>query len=143
MKSLQLPVVLRENILDITAGDLADGRLRNSGSLSDLDLGHPSADQRSNEIASFHGFVFLHAYCGESFGNMQARLNPAMPRQPLDSFASRLATARSARGLTQGELAMASGMKQPDISKMERGQIVQTTGMARIAAALRVPAQRV
>lgn len=68
------------------------------------------------------------------------RLNRAMPRPVVDSFASRLATARKARGLTQSELAEKAGMKQPDVSKMERGLILQTTGMARLAAAARVPA---
>lgn len=41
--------------------------------------------------------------------------------------------------MTQGQLAAAAGLKQPDVSKLERGLIKQTTGIARLADALRVP----
>lgn len=70
---------------------------------------------------------------------MQARLNGKMPR-PLDSLASRLKHARQQRGITQDDLALLAGMKQPDISKIERGLIQQTTGIARLAAALNISA---
>jgi transcriptional regulator with XRE-family HTH domain len=57
----------------------------------------------------------------------------------LDTLALRVAYARKARKITQGDLAAEAEMKQPDISKIERGQILQTTGIARLAAALDVP----
>jgi len=39
--------------------------------------------------------------------------------------------------MTQGELALASGVKQPDISKMERGKILRPAAILSIARALR------
>ncbi len=68
---------------------------------------------------------------------MQARLNARMPR-PLDTLAARLKHARTRRGITQETLAELSGMKQPDVSKIERGAILQTTGISRLAYALEV-----
>lgn len=70
---------------------------------------------------------------------MQQRLNGGMPRE-LDSLAARLKLAREKRGFKQVGLAKASGLRQPDISKLEKGLILQTTAMARLAAALNVPA---
>ena len=65
-----------------------------------------------------------------------------MQRQPdPDTLASRLLLARQRRGMTQAELATQSGMKQPDISKIEKSLIFSTTGIARLASALRVPPQ--
>ena len=55
-----------------------------------------------------------------------------------DTLASRLKQARSLRGLTQVQLAALSGVKQPDISKIERGEIQKTTGLLGLARALRV-----
>ena len=69
---------------------------------------------------------------------MQARLNAGMNR-PLDSLAQRVRHARTMRKLSQQKLAQRSGMKQPDISKIELGLIQSTTGIARIAEALGVP----
>lgn len=66
---------------------------------------------------------------------MQYRLNVAMARPP-DSLAQRIKLARQQRKMTQGQLAFASDMKQPDISKLELGLIQQTTGIARLAKAL-------
>lgn len=57
------------------------------------------------------------------------------------TLAARLKMARSARGLAQADLAKAAGMKQADISKIETGRILQTTGIARLAAALGVHAE--
>lgn len=71
---------------------------------------------------------------------MQVRLNDAMPRDP-DSLAFRLSQARIARHMTQSALAAAASMRQPDISKLELGLISQTTGIARLAKALRVSPQ--
>lgn len=65
------------------------------------------------------------------------RLNRGMIRE-LETLARRLKFAREQRGLTQPQLAAAAGMKQPDISKIENGGIVKTTGIARLAAALEV-----
>jgi transcriptional regulator with XRE-family HTH domain len=60
--------------------------------------------------------------------------------RPLDTLDTRLKFARTARGLSQDDLALLADMKQPDISKIERGKILQTTGISRLAAALAVPA---
>ena len=68
---------------------------------------------------------------------MQVGLNSGMSRPP-DTLAARLKLARARLNMTQGELADRSGMKQPDISKMERGVILKTTGIARIASTLGV-----
>lgn len=58
---------------------------------------------------------------------------------PNDTLARRVAFARKERGMTQAGLAKASGLKQPDISKIELGLIQKTTGIARLAQALGVP----
>lgn len=62
-----------------------------------------------------------------------------MAPRPIQTLAQRLAQARKARGLTQGQLAQAAGEKQPNISKLERGSILQTSAIGRIADALGVP----
>lgn len=62
-----------------------------------------------------------------------------MGRTSLDTLAARTKRAREKRKMTQGQLAAAVGMKQPDISKIERGLIQKTTGIARLAQALDVP----
>lgn len=64
-----------------------------------------------------------------------------MPRpHNLDTLGGRLAYARAMRGgMTQNDLATASGVGQPQISKLERGDNHATTGIARLAKALRVP----
>lgn len=70
---------------------------------------------------------------------MQERLNGLMPRNA-DLLKDRIKLARAKRGMTQGALAKAAGLKQPDISKLELGLIQQSTAMARLSAALNVPA---
>lgn len=45
---------------------------------------------------------------------------------------------RTDKGMTQGELAKAAGMKQSDISKLELGNTQETTGIVRLAIALGV-----
>ena len=70
---------------------------------------------------------------------MQARLNARMAARPVTTLAQRLRLARKARKLTQDQLAQAAGENQPNISKLELGTISQTTAIARIADALRVP----
>ena len=59
------------------------------------------------------------------------------PRSP-DSIGQRVKLVRKRLGWTQGELAKAAGEKQPNISKLERGEIQTTTAIARLADALRV-----
>lgn len=71
---------------------------------------------------------------------MQERLNLGMPR-PLETLAQRLVYARKKRHFSQEKLAELSGLKQPDISKLEKGKMLKTTGMARLAHALNVPAR--
>ena len=67
------------------------------------------------------------------------RFNGAMRPIDTDTLGGRLRLARSKRGMNQEDLAAASNMKQGDISKIENGKISQTTGIARIAHAVRVP----
>ena len=62
---------------------------------------------------------------------MQLRLNVYM-----DSLAKRVLYARQKVGMSQQQLADASGLKQSDISKIERGQILKTTGLIALARAL-------
>jgi len=62
---------------------------------------------------------------------MQVRLNPGM-----DTFAQRAKTRRLALGLSQDEVAKLSGLKQPDISKIELGRIQKTVGILGLARAL-------
>lgn len=54
----------------------------------------------------------------------------------MDSFAARVKSRRDELGLTQGQVAKASGLKQPDISKIERGDIKKTTELLGLARAL-------
>lgn len=68
---------------------------------------------------------------------MQPRLNARVSKVP-ETFGQRLKLARLQRGLTQPQLAKAAGLKQPNISKLERESTLATTGMARLAAALGV-----
>lgn len=54
----------------------------------------------------------------------------------MDTLGKRLKHARLERGLTQVQLAQASGVKQSDISKLERGDSSTTTGLVKLAKAL-------
>ena len=65
------------------------------------------------------------------------RLNEGMSRA-LDTLAARMKFARERAKLTQKQLAELSVMRQPDISKIELGSIQKTTGIARLAMALKV-----
>jgi len=62
---------------------------------------------------------------------------PGMSR-PLDSLGARLRYARKRLDMTQGQLAAAAGMNQSDVSKLERGDMLKTTAMARLCSVLRV-----
>jgi len=64
-----------------------------------------------------------------------------MSTRPIETFAQRLKKARQQRHLTQEELGIRAGEKQPNISKMERGDILQTTAIARLSQALEVPSE--
>lgn len=55
----------------------------------------------------------------------------------MKNLAKRLKFAREYRELTQGQLAEQSGLKQPDISKIELGRIQKTTAIPALARALR------
>ncbi|WP_082524743.1 S24 family peptidase [Pseudorhodoferax sp. Leaf274] len=62
-----------------------------------------------------------------------------MPDSPrLDTLGQRIRHARGVAGLTQMQLAEASGVKQSDISKLERGDSRSTTGLVALARALKV-----
>jgi ribosome-binding protein aMBF1 (putative translation factor) len=56
--------------------------------------------------------------------------------KPEFDFALALAMAREARSLTQKQLAEATGIKQPMISRFERGQVPELPTLRKIAAAL-------
>lgn len=60
-----------------------------------------------------------------------------MTRRP-ETLAARLKVAREARHLSQADLARLTELKQPDISKIETGRILKTTGIGRLAAVLGV-----
>lgn len=53
------------------------------------------------------------------------------------TLAQRLRALRRFRGLTQDQLSELSGVKQSDISKIERGETQQTTAIVRLALALK------
>jgi transcriptional regulator with XRE-family HTH domain len=67
-------------------------------------------------------------------------LESGVMNRPINTLAQRLKMARVRRNLTQGQLALAAGLKQPDVSKIELGRIQQTTAIARLASALNVSA---
>jgi len=62
---------------------------------------------------------------------MQVRLNTGMK-----TFAQRVKERREELGLTQGQVAKLAGLKQPDVSKIERGGIQKTTEILGLAKAL-------
>lgn len=66
---------------------------------------------------------------------MQVRLNEGMR---IDTLASRLRLARTEKQLTQVQLAAISGVRQSDISKIERGETLRTTSGVELAEALEV-----
>lgn len=55
----------------------------------------------------------------------------------MDNFAKRVKARRKKLGLSQAEVATLSGLKQPDVSKIELGQINQTTQILGLAKALK------
>lgn len=54
----------------------------------------------------------------------------------MDSFADRVKARRAALGLKQGQVAKLAGLKQPDVSKIELGRILETTKLLGLARAL-------
>ncbi len=54
----------------------------------------------------------------------------------MENFAKRAKTRRKELGLSQEEVATLSGLKQPDVSKIELGKINQTTQILELAKAL-------
>lgn len=58
----------------------------------------------------------------------------------MTTFAQRVKRRRLELGLTQGKLAELSGLKQPDISKIELGRIKQTVEIVGLAQALQCSA---
>lgn len=63
---------------------------------------------------------------------MQIRFNP-----PVDSVGTRLKKVRKLRNMTQHDLAALSGVQQPSISKIERGDIQRPVELFELARALR------
>lgn len=66
---------------------------------------------------------------------MQIRLNQVV--EELDTIGKRLRWARKERKLTQQQLADRSGVKQSDVSKIERDDIQRPTGLLALARAMR------
>lgn len=66
---------------------------------------------------------------------MQLRLNRAMEYGPMNTLARRAKAAREHAGLTQKQAEAASGLKQSDISKIERGQTLRPAGLLQLARA--------
>lgn len=60
-------------------------------------------------------------------------------RKADETLGSRLQLAMDHRGIKQVELAKQTGMRQPNVSKLIRGETTKTTAIARLASALRVP----
>lgn len=54
------------------------------------------------------------------------------------NLAQRLRDARKMRGLTQVQLSKASGIRQSDVSKIERGETLRPTGLIALAHALAI-----
>lgn len=65
--------------------------------------------------------------------NSQLVLNKRM-----DSLATRARFARKRLKLSQAQVASKSGLNQSDVSKIERGEILKTTGLFGLSKALRV-----
>lgn len=63
-----------------------------------------------------------------------------MEREKWDTLAKRVKELRKERKLNQEQLAEAAGMSQSDISKIERGDMLQTTKIAQLARALKCDA---
>ncbi len=68
---------------------------------------------------------------------MQVGLNAGM--REANTLGARLKLARKQRKMRQEDLASKAGIGQPAISKLERGDITETTAIAKLARALRVP----
>lgn len=73
---------------------------------------------------------------------MQAGLNPAMEIAPaeLDTLAKRVKWARQQRNFSQVQLSTRSGVKQSDISKIERGDTLRPTNLLALARGLEASA---
>jgi SOS-response transcriptional repressor LexA len=57
----------------------------------------------------------------------------------MDTLAKRVREQRKALGMTQAQLAEASGLQQSDISKIENGKVQSTTAVVELARALQKP----
>ena len=55
----------------------------------------------------------------------------------MNTLAKRVTSLRARLGLSQQQVANLAGLKQPDVSKIERGDMHKTTGMVGLARALR------
>lgn len=68
--------------------------------------------------------------------NIQVRFNEGMTEYgPVDTLAQRAKAARKYAQLTQLQASQASGVKQSDISKIERGQTLRPVGLMHLARA--------
>lgn len=70
-----------------------------------------------------------------SEANIQVRLNGRMNYGPMDTLARRAKAARDFRRLTQVQASRLSGIKQSDISKIERGETLRPQGLLAMASA--------
>lgn len=67
--------------------------------------------------------------------NIQLGLNPAMDYGPMDTLARRAKAARQYRNLTQVAASELAGVKQSDISKIERGETERPQGLLALSRA--------
>jgi transcriptional regulator with XRE-family HTH domain len=86
--------------------------------------------QSGNEFEGGHE-IFLCAHYTHAPLNIQVGLN-----KKVDTLAERIKSARAERKLTQVQLAESAGMKQSDISKLERRDSLTSVALPALARAL-------
>jgi transcriptional regulator with XRE-family HTH domain len=139
VQRFQPAIRAREHVLGLIAHQLADGGLADADAFGDLLLREPRFEQVHHDLPGFH-FDDPHGIFCLTSRNMQAGLNGGMRQDldNLDTLGKRLKHARKSRGMTQEQLAEASGVNQPLISKIERNQVGATAAAIKLAQALRV-----
>jgi transcriptional regulator with XRE-family HTH domain len=136
VQRFQPAVRAREHVLGLIADQLADGGLSNADAIGDLLLSETRFEQVHHDLPGFH-FDNPHGIFCLTVRNMQVGLNGDM-RHDLDTLSKRLKHVRKLRGWTQEQLAKQSGVRQPLISKIERGTVGESAQVVKLAQALNV-----